>query len=755
MSRIPMVLLAAITFFAIVLGFPSSLLAETPAGEVRQVTSDARGNKVADAVVLEFGAGVSVEHVLRAYGPDYQRATGEPLTWEILQAANPNTTIPVCFAPQNGRKYIGRGDTSIWDTCPDEKKGIGLIAGHSGRIVIPSAHVETYASKMKRLEELEACVKDADCLTQKLSALGGSASTSSTSKQTPSQPPTEDGRVAQLTQQLEAKDRQIASMTRELEAERAIVASLRNPAKGQETTNGASVAPTSGHRQMPLWPWSLVIAGMVTLAFAVGQTRGKKTRSVMRPPPDGDVLKKLPEGDPEERTEYKVRPIPAPIALAPTVPAPQAVSISNTPADIKRDITDLEARIRLLTGSPTSHAVRMALDKEIRSLYALLKSTIPDLEPPVAIDSSSRATVPEITLTPKTESLSAWRGRKESYEREIAKRDGEIAAVKWLKNQASHETRDAEEKLSAAIDKSVSLLAWKTRMIRDVLPRARRHREWLWGLLANARDRATKLSEENARLVQENEQARAKLKSMTEEAVRRGEYGVRHKNALKKALRIGRSLKERTVDQERLRTNFASAWRTYIGYSTALTRARSDPSRSGEVSRLIHEKTHAFEQVQECFRGLTDGVEVLELLHELQLSARPPAASSSNGVRKDTDKGMSPPIPPTNGNGAANGDVDSHISNKLISDKWLAGASRLTKPDTFILTRGLVGYFTEILQMPAQLAEEFTAHQTREAQDELSKPKPLLEAVQWAYGMLAGVGMPFEKKTLPPPPAGL
>lgn len=140
---------------------------------------ESRGQTEDGSPIVEIGRGLDVGAVVRAFRGMYADATksadkpeGEELTWGIIQAANPNSTIPVCRIPQDGVMWRGRGDVSVLANCPADQQYMALIAGPSGRIRIPLKRVETVQQKLDRLAKQDACMKDAACLQRKLAVLG-------------------------------------------------------------------------------------------------------------------------------------------------------------------------------------------------------------------------------------------------------------------------------------------------------------------------------------------------------------------------------------------------------------------------------------------------------------------------------------------------------------------------------------------------------------------------------------------------------
>ncbi len=99
-----------------------------------------------DAECVVVGPGVTVDRIISMFGTRYEETAGAPLTWERIRAMNPGTTIPVCRYTDGRKTFIDRG-TSIWNGCPEELKGIALVAGDSGRLRIPMERVWTTPEK--------------------------------------------------------------------------------------------------------------------------------------------------------------------------------------------------------------------------------------------------------------------------------------------------------------------------------------------------------------------------------------------------------------------------------------------------------------------------------------------------------------------------------------------------------------------------------------------------------------------------------
>lgn len=164
-----------IAAFAFVIAWlaPSVAKAMPNAGKFEVVHRSVEESAKDPRPYVVVGPKVQVDRIVAAFAVMYRAATGgKELTWEVIQAANPRNTIPVCKIPGDGPMWRGRGDTSVWDNCPEEHRTVALIAGPSGALKIPMAGVETHAQKMARLEQQDACLKDAACMVKTLRALG-------------------------------------------------------------------------------------------------------------------------------------------------------------------------------------------------------------------------------------------------------------------------------------------------------------------------------------------------------------------------------------------------------------------------------------------------------------------------------------------------------------------------------------------------------------------------------------------------------
>lgn len=165
-------LFAGLVAFLVAFSFAHMVEAETPQPGDMRLWKDARTGHWN----VEVGERTSVSDVVRALGPLYREATGQELTWQIVWEKNPKNTIPVCLPA----RYTLDRSKEVWTNCPTEKKKLGLIAGPSGRLVIPfEAILETYDQKQDRLAKQDNCFKSKDCVGKQYVALGGTIGTSS------------------------------------------------------------------------------------------------------------------------------------------------------------------------------------------------------------------------------------------------------------------------------------------------------------------------------------------------------------------------------------------------------------------------------------------------------------------------------------------------------------------------------------------------------------------------------------------------
>lgn len=167
-NRVQHLILAAAAF-AVALIMSGTVYAAPLPGTFQMVNRDGADNGRPHVMV---GARVTVNQIVSAFGVMYRSATGQELTWQKIQAANPRTTIPVCNIPGDGPMWRGRGDTSVWEGCPEKHQSIALVAGPSGVLVIPMEQIETHAEKLKRLEAQDLCFKSAECLAERIKKLG-------------------------------------------------------------------------------------------------------------------------------------------------------------------------------------------------------------------------------------------------------------------------------------------------------------------------------------------------------------------------------------------------------------------------------------------------------------------------------------------------------------------------------------------------------------------------------------------------------
>ncbi|GEM_PF-4243646 len=143
--------------------------------------------------ILKIQEGCSFGKLREAYGQQFQRAAGRPLTPLNLYAVNPDTMLIVCLPDKfGGRPTVGRpGHTEVWDGCPADRQSAWLQAGALVKIPRHQVIVETYAERQARLDKLAACVSkinvsggaDTSCLNSILTPKAAAAMISSASAQ--------------------------------------------------------------------------------------------------------------------------------------------------------------------------------------------------------------------------------------------------------------------------------------------------------------------------------------------------------------------------------------------------------------------------------------------------------------------------------------------------------------------------------------------------------------------------------------------
>lgn len=145
--------------------------ASPPDGQIERVTTDAYGKKVSDNVVaVEIGKGVGFDTIKRVYGPGFKMTTGRDLTAMDVFSANKEQVFPACLTGR--KKKPVRGDATVWKDCQNESdQTIGLMAGPTGRIVIPTVKARSFAEVEAALTASEACDRDIACLQKKIAAL--------------------------------------------------------------------------------------------------------------------------------------------------------------------------------------------------------------------------------------------------------------------------------------------------------------------------------------------------------------------------------------------------------------------------------------------------------------------------------------------------------------------------------------------------------------------------------------------------------
>jgi hypothetical protein len=287
-------ILLAVSAIAILTFASPADASETPEKTFRVVTTDKDGSPI-----VEVGRGVDVGAIVRSFGNMYRDSTttkekpeGETLTWQIIHSANPNAVIPVCRVPQDGNMWAGRGDTSVWDSCPASDRYIGLIAGHSGHIRIPIKTVETYEQKETRVSKLVNCFDSVACLNERIVALGGKPVV------TPVAPP-EPATPIQKSQPSTS-----SSSTNGVSTDEVIKGVLADLEKVQNERDQLSIDNAS-LLQRPSW---LAVLPLFMLAFVVGAVLGRFKRH-----PRENVVDDLATTMVYEKPKPR-RPLPAPVS---------------------------------------------------------------------------------------------------------------------------------------------------------------------------------------------------------------------------------------------------------------------------------------------------------------------------------------------------------------------------------------------------------------------------------------------------------
>lgn len=142
--------------------------------------------------VIEVGQGTGFESVANSewssVGRAYKKATGRTLTWDVIRDVENNYNhdksgrrlepkfIPFCRHKGDGYRWTPSRDTAVWDSCSvkdGDEPGIALVAGPSGRLLVPMKAVQTFEEIKTGLVESEKCDESVECLNGKIRALGG------------------------------------------------------------------------------------------------------------------------------------------------------------------------------------------------------------------------------------------------------------------------------------------------------------------------------------------------------------------------------------------------------------------------------------------------------------------------------------------------------------------------------------------------------------------------------------------------------
>ncbi|MFA5936033.1 MAG: hypothetical protein WC787_04245 [Patescibacteria group bacterium] len=288
-------MLTGLVAFLVTFLMASVASAETPKGEIREVEKDASGNQPTDGYAVEVGAGVSVQQLIKWHRANPNVKTGNELTWGMIHARNPNKVFPLCRLYKNDWRL---GDESIWTNaarpCPLEHRTIALMAGYSGRIVIPGAKVETYAERMTRYEGLDA---ENTRLKSELKTLRGTTSPNVTPK------PGDSAETIALKAKVSELETRNASLSTEKQTLTANNAALVTKFENSRHT-GAPIGPLT----YLAFGLALALTGLGTgyKAYHAGHKKALASSTAMvLAKPEKDIYTILPAATSREQTTVK------------------------------------------------------------------------------------------------------------------------------------------------------------------------------------------------------------------------------------------------------------------------------------------------------------------------------------------------------------------------------------------------------------------------------------------------------------------
>jgi hypothetical protein len=103
-------LIASFLALMAVIGMARPAQAMAPKGGYLWTTSP-------EGLFVEVGPDTADITIIRAFNAQYEKSTGEKLTPQVIQAANPKVTWSACAKPPPGGRATSKGDASAWRNC--------------------------------------------------------------------------------------------------------------------------------------------------------------------------------------------------------------------------------------------------------------------------------------------------------------------------------------------------------------------------------------------------------------------------------------------------------------------------------------------------------------------------------------------------------------------------------------------------------------------------------------------------------------
>jgi hypothetical protein len=736
-------LVTMVAFVAASVAFVSKANAETPPdGEFRTVTTDAKGQRVDDGIVVEVGRNVQPPQVIRAYGAQFKVTTGQDLTWQIIQAKNPGNTFPVCWTQPGHPTYGRRGDTSVWEGCPEAKRGLAFMAGVWGRIVIPAKPVETYAERMQRLADLDACVKDKKCLERKLDALAKGAPAQASPPAPAVKPPPAP-----------------------LPSVEAPTAPPERPSAPMDATPTRTPSPPSVTQGPFVW----IITGAVVMCVALfflglwiglsGKDKAlkKQAKKLER---DAELRKSL------LATEY-------------------FKSVDDRKAEHAAEISRLEAKHAEALTAEAKRAERFAAEKtaELSTSFektrAALLSEKAKLEAALAGESARIARLVTGFVIPVVERLEEVEAHCDSL------LEGGRSVVELEQNLRETEAKLAETwelAFSCALPAMQRLEAAEAKLAEQAAASR-----------ATIPDGAIAATRAIEALEQEHKNALARVEEAHKRALaeKDAEWEKRLQEKLEESppRSARKSARKKTPPPVPVPTpeglRFAEVWRRRQEISRLASELPDDAAGEAERERLVEEAKSLFAEAREIFPKFTGGLDLLEFL-ESSPSAQhmykvppPPRVPVTLEAGEDPDDeqektvvkprpGAEPPnaasaLSPKKVNGTAHataplGEEPINYAECLRATAAIYGLLKATRnawPKRIILNRPTTDVLLEFLCYPAQIAPDLAPSVRPGTNGQQGAPEPVLHGGLAEMVFKAHELSLVRKKTLPPPEGGL